>query len=79
MWSSVGSSAINASHWRDDQRLNCALDTFALLEQYKPTVWSWESVPFALTKGRSLIIEFTEHARTLGYAATVLFRRRLLQ
>lgn len=74
VWSAVGKAFFSASgiNWRDDARLQRARDALALVERYRPKVWIWESVPRALTAGRSMILEMADEGRRLGYACSVV-------
>lgn len=74
VWSAVGRSFFSSSgiNWRDDPRLQRARDALALLDKYKPAVWIWESVPRALTAGRSMILEMAEEGHRFGYACSVV-------
>lgn len=72
VWSPVGSAFFGKLAWRDDPRLQHAYDALQLIERYKPTVWAWESVPRALTQGRSMLAEMLAFGKERGYAGTVL-------
>ena len=62
------------SWWKQDPRAQCVRKLFHVLEVLRPTVWAWESVQPALTRGREMVDELTTVAGALGYAASyVLF------
>jgi site-specific DNA-cytosine methylase len=65
-------SAGRSVHWTDDPRLNYVRRQFALLDQMKPTVWAWESVRPAYTRGRAFVDTIVEAAMARGYSATAL-------
>ena len=77
VWSPVSSTSISTTakalkHWRDDPRLQHAYDALETVSRYEPTIWIWESVPQALTRGHSLMEEMAQRGRELGYACTIL-------
>ena len=57
-------------HWKRDERTNCILRMFEVLEIARPTVWAWESVQLAFKRGRPMIDELTERAAAMGYSAS---------
>lgn len=71
-WSPIG-RVVNAGsseeQWARDPRVSCIREMFNLLEVLRPTVWAWESVPQAFTRGRKLVDELTARAARIGYAA----------
>lgn len=69
-WSAA--SAGRALHWTDDPRLNYVKRLFALVDRMSPTVWAWESVRPAYTKGRAFVDTIVEAAQKRGYSATAL-------
>lgn len=69
-WSSA--SAGRSTSWRDDPRTSCMKRCFAALKEYMPDAWAAESVRGVYTKGREMIDEMTEEAKSLGYKATYL-------
>lgn len=73
VWSSAGSSAVRATDWRLDPRVQCWKDSAELLEKLQPKVLAVESVPNAMTRGRELIDELAAYAMGLGYSVTYLF------
>ncbi len=62
----VGSST---EQWREDPRVDCVRTQLNALEFFQPTVWAWESVPQAYTRGWSLVKHVTQRAWQLGYRA----------
>lgn len=70
-WSSAGMST--SAKWETDPRVDCARQSFGLLEALRPKVWCWESVTRAFTTGRPLVDQLTAKALGLGYAVTQLF------
>jgi DNA (cytosine-5)-methyltransferase 1 len=72
-WSQAG-GVVHGRDWREDPRVDCVRRHFGLLEELRPTVWVWESVPRAFTAGQELIRDLTERAQALGYAVTYLFQ-----
>jgi len=76
VWSAVGKSWFSAGkeggHWRDDPRLQHAYDALSLVERYSPAVWAWESVPMALRRGHSVLVEMAAYGRARGYACSVI-------
>lgn len=69
-WSSA--SAGRSLHWTDDPRLNYVKRLFGLVDRMRPTVWAWESVRPAYTKGRPFVDSIVSAAHALGYSATAL-------
>lgn len=76
-WSSAGGTAIQGKDWRIDPRVKCTRRLFMLLEELTPTVWAWESVVPAFTRGRELVDELTLRALELGYSVTYLFHNSM--
>lgn len=77
VWSGVGRGSIGSTSgaladWREDPRLQHAHDALELVDRYRPTIWIWESVPNALTKGRETILKMAREGSRLGYATTVV-------
>lgn len=77
VWSPVSTTSISTTakalaHWRDDPRLQHAYHAMDCVARYAPKVWIWESVPQALTRGRSLLLEMAALGRKHGYATTVV-------
>ena len=71
-WSPIGrvvNFGSSEEQWASDPRVNCVREVFGLLESVRPTVWAWESVPQAFSRGRSLVDELSAAASDLGYAA----------
>ena len=58
--------------WKSDPRLQRIRDIFALVEQYRPKVWCWESVCQAFTRGRPFVEELAKQAMAQGYMVTYL-------
>ncbi len=56
--------------WEVDPRVECVRRQFALLEQLAPTVWVWESVAAAYSRGATFIADLAARANALGYAVT---------
>lgn len=67
--SSINRGAVDG-RWQRDPRLQRVKDIFGLLAKYQPTVWCWESVTQAYTRGRILVDELIARADEEGYAAT---------
>lgn len=65
-------SGRGGENWRKDPRLQRIRDIFALVKQYKPDVWCWESVCQAFSRGREFVEELADEAAKLGYSATYL-------
>lgn len=65
-------SGRGGDNWRNDPRLQRIRDIFALVDRYKPTVWCWESVCQAFSKGREFVEEIADMAKKRGYSATYL-------
>lgn len=63
-------SGRGGDNWKQDPRLQRIRDIFALVERYQPTVWTWESVCQAFSKGRPFVEELVRKAAKLGYSAT---------
>lgn len=59
--------------WRLDPRLQRIRDIFELVDVLEPTVWCWESVCQAFTRGRDFVDELIGLAQRRGYSATYLF------
>ena len=76
-WSSAGGTAVQGKDWRIDPRVKCTRRLFHLLEELSPTVWAWESVVPAFTRGRELVDELTCRAIDLGYSVTYLFHNSM--
>lgn len=72
-WSVNNPNSHVADRWRADPRVACTLKHFSLLEELRPKVWLWESVPQAPIKGKELVDELTARALKLGYAVTQVF------
>lgn len=75
-WSPTGVTIARGSDaWKTDPRVRCVRNSFSLLEDLRPKVWLWESVPRAASPngGRALVLELIEKAKELGYSATELF------
>lgn len=71
-WSPLGriiqaGAADGDEQWSSDLRVSCTRVHFNLLRYFEPTVWAWESVPQAYTRGRSFVDELTRSAWDLGY------------
>jgi len=64
---------LEAKWYERDPRTSCIYATFSLLERIRPTVWAWESVIPAWSKGRDLVDGLTARARKLGYGAYYVF------
>lgn len=58
--------------WRLDPRTGCAQRVFDLLGKIQPSVWAWESVRPAFSKGREMVDEMVKQAHRMGYHATAL-------
>lgn len=56
--------------WEADPRVECVRRQFALLEKLQPTMWVWESVAAAYSRGRSFIESLAQRANDQGYAVT---------
>lgn len=74
-WSTSGIShrvkgAAFKTKYERDPRTSCVYTMFDALTRARPTVWAWESVTPALTRGRPLVEELTAAAAELGYSAT---------
>jgi site-specific DNA-cytosine methylase len=71
-WSPLGrvvqmGAARGEEQWSQDPRVDCTRVLFNALRFFEPTVWAWESVPQAYTRGRPLVHELTRAAWDLGY------------
>ena len=73
VWSTLGGAAQRGFDWRDDPRLQRIKDIFALIDRYRPKIWTWESVCPAFTKGREFVDTLVKAAAALGYSATYVF------
>lgn len=69
-WSQA--SAGRATHWTDDPRLNYVKRLWALIDRMSPSVWAWESVRPAFSKGRPFVDTIASEAMKRGYSATAL-------
>lgn len=69
-WSQA--SAGRATHWTDDPRLNYVKRLWALVDRMNPSVWAWESVRPAFSKGRPFVDTIASEAMKRGYSATAL-------
>lgn len=75
-WSPAGATVQKGgNNWWTDPRVNCTRKLFEVLEQVRPKVWAWESVPQAATRGRPLVKKLTDKALEMGYAVTYLFTK----
>lgn len=72
-WSSAGyTPGKGRDKWRTDDRINCTLRHFELLEKLRPRVWVTESVQSAFTAGREFFDQLCLRANALGYDSTYL-------
>jgi DNA (cytosine-5)-methyltransferase 1 len=70
-WSQAGRTMRHGRDgWRSDPRVEHTTNSFAVLEHYLPTVWSWESVQRTYTVGADVVDDLTRRALGLGYAVT---------
>lgn len=53
--------------WKTDDRVNCTVRHFELLEKLQPTVWATESVTQAYSKGQEFLRGLEARALALGY------------
>src|ERR1019366_2826682 len=67
--SKLANAGINHK-WEIDPRVECVRRQFALLERLEPTIWVWESVAAAYTRGASFIADLAARANDQGYAVT---------
>jgi len=72
VWSMAAGSKNAGGKWKNDPRIARVMDSFSLIERYKPKVWCWESVCAAFARGRSLVDELRSKAHKMGYSTTVL-------
>lgn len=71
IWSLAAARRVGSGYaWRDDPRLQRIRDIFALVDRYKPDVWTWESVCQAFQKGREFVEEIADMAEKRGYSAS---------
>lgn len=56
--------------WEADPRVECVRRQFALLERLAPTMWVWESVAAAYSRGATFIADLAQRANDRGYAVT---------
>lgn len=72
-WSVAGYTKTRGpDKWKTDERVNCTLKHFSLIEKLRPKVWAWESVVQAYTKGNEFVKELEDRALALGYSVTYL-------
>lgn len=73
-WSVAGKSLRSGkTNWLSDPRVQCTRNLFSMLESCGPTVWVWESVTQAYSRGRDLVESLTKRAQALGYGTYHLF------
>ena len=73
-WSALNGKKTTTGTWKEDDRINCTLKHFELLEELRPQVWVWESVERAWSTGREFVDDLIDRAVELGYSVdTVLF------
>jgi site-specific DNA-cytosine methylase len=79
-WSPIGrviQAGSNEAQWATDPRVDCTRILFNALRYFEPTVWAWESVPQAYTRGRPFVHELTRCAWDLGYNVTYVLHNAM--
>jgi len=71
IWSLAAARKVGSGYtWRNDPRLQRIRDIFTLVDRYKPSVWTWESVCQAFQKGREFVEEIADEAEKRGYSTS---------
>ena len=76
-WSTAGivkgQSREQQTDWRAHPLSRCVGDAFLLLKSLNPTIWCFESVRQAYSRGRTMIDDMAMTAMGMGYSVTDLF------
>jgi len=71
-WSSLNGKRTTTETWKHDDRINCTLKHFKLLEELEPKAWCWESVERAWSVGREFVEDLVDRAVDLGYSVDLV-------
>lgn len=71
-WSGLNGKRTTTGTWKVDERINCTLKHFSILEELQPKVWVWESVERAWSVGREFVEDLVDRAVDLGYSVDLV-------
>lgn len=71
-WSALNGKKTTEGTWKIDDRVDCTRRHFALMNTYRPLIWTWESVLRAWTVGRDFVNELVNEAVAMGYSVDLV-------